>query len=138
MPLMRIGMWWCALLGKNTHKLRNDAGTMAIKYVIPYQNLNDAVAIYEAVQHPSTRFVPAPQATNHPICAHKFRERTALMNRIRALPFEFGLIINIELFIDYNSLFFFLGIETLPLSFDVMSPVTACKDRHFHTYIDDR
>lgn len=115
---------------------------MAIKYVIlikilmmllPYTKLfsTHQLALYPPLKQQTILSV-------HIMREHSFRERTAIMNRIRALPFEFGLIINIELFIDYNSLFFFLGIETLPLSFDVMSPVTACKDRHFHTYIDDR
>ncbi len=121
---MRIGMWWCALLGKNTHKLRNDAGTMAIKYVIlikilmmllPYTKLfsTHQLALYPPLKQQTILSV-------HIMREHSFRERTAIMNRIRALPFEFGLIINIELFIDYNSLFFFWGLKHFP------SPSTLC------------
>ncbi|KDN28313.1 transposase [Vibrio fortis] len=77
---------------------------MAVKYVIPYRtkgknDLNDAVAICEAVQRPSTRFVPIKSPEQQAILSvhrmreHWVRERTALMNRMRALLSEFGLII---------------------------------------------
>ncbi|TKF67403.1 IS110 family transposase, partial [Vibrio sp. F13] len=62
-------------------------------------DLNDAVAICEAVQRPSTRFVPVKSPEQQAILSvhrmreHWVRERTALMNRMRALLSEFGLII---------------------------------------------
>ncbi len=62
-------------------------------------DLNDAVAICQAIQHASTRFVPIKSPEQqvilsiHRMREHWVRERTALMNRIRALLSEFGLII---------------------------------------------
>lgn len=56
-------MRWSALLGKDTTWAWHDARIMAVKYVVPHRtkgknDLNDAVAICQAVQHSSTRFVP--------------------------------------------------------------------------------
>ncbi|CAE6949913.1 IS110 family transposase [Vibrio sp. B1FLJ16] len=107
MPPMRIGLeagggahYWARTL----HGLGHDARIMAVKYVVPHRtkgknDLNDAVSICQAVQHTSTRFVlvksPEQQAILwvHRMREHWVRERTALMNRIRALLSEFGLII---------------------------------------------
>ncbi|MEZ9130124.1 IS110 family transposase, partial [Vibrio splendidus] len=107
MPLMRIGVEACGgahYWARTLNKLGLDARIMAVKYVIPYRtkgknDLNDAVAICEAVQRPSTRFVPVKSPEQQAILSvhrmreHWVRERTALMNRMRALLSEFGLII---------------------------------------------
>ncbi|GFK34577.1 hypothetical protein VcPa08_02773 [Vibrio cholerae] len=107
MPPMRIGIEACGgahYWARTLNKLGHDARIMAVKYVIPYRtkgknDLNDAVAICEAVQHPSTRFVPVKSPEQQAILSvhrmreHWVRERTALMNRMRALLSEFGLII---------------------------------------------
>ncbi len=80
---------------------------MAPKFVIPYRiqgkrgknDANDAAAICEAVSRPNMRFVPVKsveaQAT---LALHRVRqgfveERTAIINRIRGLMSEFGVIL---------------------------------------------
>ncbi|EHH1077218.1 IS110 family transposase, partial [Vibrio parahaemolyticus] len=107
MPPMRIGLEACGgahYWARTLNKLGHDARIMAVKYVVPHRtkgknDLNDAVAICQAVQHPSTRFVPVKSPEQQAILSvhrmreHWVRERTALMNRIRALLSEFGLII---------------------------------------------
>ncbi|ROR26913.1 transposase [Vibrio crassostreae] len=107
MPLIRIDVEACGgahYWTRTLNKLGHDARIMAVKYVVPYRtkgknDLNDAVAICEAVQRPSTRFVPIKSPEQQAILSvhrmreHWVRERTALMNRIRALLSEFGLII---------------------------------------------
>ncbi|EGQ7945944.1 TPA: IS110 family transposase [Vibrio parahaemolyticus] len=106
MPPMRIGFEACGgahYWARTLHGLGHDARIMAVKYVVPHRtkgknDLNDAVAICQAVQHSSTRFPvksPEQQAilSVHRMRENWVRERTALMNRIRALLSEFGLII---------------------------------------------
>lgn len=107
MPPMRIGLEACGgahYWARTLHGLGHDARIMAVKYVVPHRtkgknDLNDAVAICQAVQHSSTRFVPVKSTEQQAILSvhrmreHWVRERTALMNRIRALLSEFGLII---------------------------------------------
>ncbi|ANQ28623.1 transposase [Vibrio natriegens] len=107
MPPMRIGLEACGgahYWARTLHGLGHDARIMAVKYVVPHRtkgknDLNDAVAICQAVQHSSTRFVPVKSPEQQTILSvhrmreHWVRERTALMNRIRALLSEFGLII---------------------------------------------
>lgn len=107
MPPMRIGLEACGsahFWARTLCKLGHDARIMAVKYVIPHRtkgknDLNDAMAICAAVQSPNTRFVPikSPEQqailSTHRLREHWVRERTALMNRIRALLSEFGLII---------------------------------------------
>ncbi|WP_154124194.1 IS110 family RNA-guided transposase [Grimontia hollisae] len=74
------------------------------KYVAPYRtkgknDLNDAIAICEAVQRHATRFVPVKSPERQAILSihrmreHWVQERTALINRIRALLAEFGIVI---------------------------------------------
>jgi transposase len=107
MPPMRIGLEACGgahYWARTLHELGHDARIMAVKYVVPHRakgknDLNDAVAICHAVLHSSTRFVPVKSPEQQAILSvhrmreHWVRERTALMNRIRALLSEFGLII---------------------------------------------
>ncbi|MGY5581492.1 IS110 family RNA-guided transposase [Vibrio cincinnatiensis] len=107
MPPMRIGLEACGgahYWARTLHGLGHDARIMAVKYVVPHRtkgknDLNDAVAICQAVQHSSTRFVPVKSPEQQAILSvhrmreHWVRERTALMNRIRELLSEFGLII---------------------------------------------
>ncbi len=107
MPPMRIGLEACGgahYWARTLNKLGHDTRIMAVKYVVPHRikgknDLNDAVAICQAVQHVSTRFVPVKSPEQQAILSvhrmreHWVRERTALMNRIRALLSEFGLII---------------------------------------------
>lgn len=107
LPHMRIGLEACGgahYWTRTLNKLGHDTRIMAAKYVAPYRtkgknDLNDAVAICEAVQRPATRFVPTKSPEQQAILSvhrmreHWVRERTAIMNRIRALLSEFGLVI---------------------------------------------
>ncbi len=104
---MRIGVKACGgahYWARTLNKLGHDACIMAVKYVIPYRtkgknDLNDAVAICEAVQRPSNRFVPIKSTEQQAILSvhrmreHWVREHSALLNRMRALLSEFGIII---------------------------------------------
>lgn len=81
--------------------LGHDVRLMAAKFVIPYRKNgkndgNDAEAICEAVGRPHMRFIPIKSAEQQALLAvHRTRqgfvtERTAVINRIRALLIEFG------------------------------------------------
>jgi len=77
---------------------------MAPKFVAPYRKSgkndgNDAEAICEAVARPNMRFVPIKSAEQQAVLAlHRVRqgwieERTATINRLRALLTEFGVVL---------------------------------------------
>jgi transposase len=77
---------------------------MAPKFVTPYRKSgkndgNDAEAICEAVSRPSMRFVPVKSAEQQALLSlHRVRqgfvvERTASINRLRALMAEFGVVL---------------------------------------------
>jgi transposase len=77
---------------------------MAPAFVVPYRKSgkndgNDAEAICEAVQRPNMRFVPVKSAEQQAVLAlHRVRqgfieERTALINRLRAVLTEFGVVL---------------------------------------------
>ena len=77
---------------------------MAPKFVVPYRKRgkndgNDAEAICEAVARPNMRFVPVKTVEQQAIIAlHRVRqgyveERTALINRIRAVLSEMGVVL---------------------------------------------
>jgi transposase len=104
LPPCRIGME----AGAGAHEwarrfsaFGHDVKLMAPKFVIPYRKNskndgNDAEAICEAVSRPNMRFVPVKSAEQQALLAlHRTRqgfitERTALINRMRALLIEFG------------------------------------------------
>ena len=76
---------------------------MAPKFVAPYRKSekndgNDAEAICEAVTRPSMRFVPVKSVEQQALLAlHRVRqgfvvERTAIINRLRGLMTEFGVV----------------------------------------------
>ena len=78
---------------------------IAPQYVKPFVNgnkndYNDAQGIAEAAQRPNMRFVPIKSLEQHDIqMVHRLRERlvknrTALVNQIRGLLAEYGLVIN--------------------------------------------
>jgi len=84
--------------------LGHEVKLMAAKFVIPYRKNgkndgNVAEAICEAVGRPSMRFVPVKSAEQQAVLAlHRTRqgfitERTAVINRIRALLTEFGVVL---------------------------------------------
>lgn len=77
---------------------------MAAEFVTPYRHggkndSNDAAAICEAVTRPTTRFVPIKSVEQQAVLAvHRVRqglveERTALVNRLRGLLSEYGIVI---------------------------------------------
>ncbi|GHA42533.1 IS110 family transposase [Photobacterium aphoticum] len=91
--------YWARKLTKLGHTVK----IMASKYVAPFRtgaknDLNDAAAICVAVTRPSTRFVKIKSAEQQAILMlHRARdnwvhERTALLNQIRAIMAEFGII----------------------------------------------
>jgi transposase len=76
---------------------------MAPKFVAPYRKSdkndgNDAEAVCEAVSRPSMRFVPVKSIEQQALLAlHRVRqgfvvERTAIINRLRGLMSEFGVV----------------------------------------------
>jgi transposase len=92
---------WADRFGQLGHTVR----LMAPKLVAPYRkggknDGNDAEAICEAVCRPSMRFVPIKSAEQRAMLTlHRARqsfvvERTATVNRIRALLTEFGLVLS--------------------------------------------
>ena len=91
---------WARELTKLNHEVR----LMAAQFVSPYRkggknDSNDAEAICEAVSRPTMRFVPVKTVEQQSIlCEHRTRamligERTALINHLRGLLTEFGIVI---------------------------------------------
>ena len=85
-------------------RLGHDVRLMAAQFVIPYRksgknDRNDAEAICEAVARPTMRFVPVKTTEQQAVlCVHRSRslligERTALLNHLRGLLTEFGIIL---------------------------------------------
>ena len=105
-PKSLIGLEACSgahYWGREFVKLGHQVGIMAAKYVAPYRtgdknDINDALAIAEAVRRPNVRYVPIKSADQQAVlCIHSIRaglrdERTALINQLRGLLSEFGLI----------------------------------------------
>src|SRR3989454_7414792 len=102
-----IGMEACSGAhewGRRFQELGHTVRLMAPKFVAPYRKSgkndgNDAEAICEAVTRPNMRFVPVKSAEQQAILAlHRVRqgwieERTATINRLRALLTEFGVVL---------------------------------------------
>lgn len=107
LPPCWIGMEACAGAhewGRRFVVLGHEVKLMAAKFVTPYRKNgkndgNDAEAICEAVRRPNMRFVPVKSAEQQALLAlHRTRqgfvaERTAVINRIRALLTEFGIVL---------------------------------------------
>jgi len=107
LPPCLIGMEACSgahYWAPEIRKLGHDPRIMAPKFVIPYRkggknDNNDAAAICEAVTRPDMRFVPVKSAEQQAVLSlHRVRQgliqhRTALINQLRGLLSEFGLII---------------------------------------------
>jgi transposase len=93
-------------VARRLHPLGLDARLIAGHFVTPYRmagkrgknDANDAAAICEAAGRPHMRFVPVKTAEQQgQLAVHRLREgfkeeRTALINRIRGLLAEFGLV----------------------------------------------
>jgi transposase len=105
-PPCLIGMEACSgahYWGRALMKLGHRVGIMASRFVAPYRkggknDGNDAEAICEAVGRPGMRFIPVKSDEQQAILSlHRIRqglikERTALINQLRGLLSEFGLI----------------------------------------------
>ena len=92
--------YWARKLTELGHTVR----LMAPQFVKPYvktnkNDRNDAEAICEAVSRPNMRFVPVKSAEQQAVLAlHRVRqgwieERTATINRLRAVLTEFGVVL---------------------------------------------
>jgi len=102
-----IGMEACSgahAWARHFQAFGHEVKLMAPAFVVPYRKSgkndgNDAEAICEAVQRPNMRFVPVKSAEQQAVLAlHRVRqgwieERTATINRIRALLTEFGVVL---------------------------------------------
>jgi transposase len=102
-----IGMEACSGAhewGRRFEQLGHTVKLMAPKFVAPYRKSdkndgNDAEAVCEAVTRPSMRFVPVKSAEQQALLAiHRVRqgfvvERTAIINRLRGLLSEFGVVL---------------------------------------------
>jgi len=107
LPPCVIGMEACSGAhhwARALRQLGHDARIIAPRFVTPYRRKgksdnNDAEAICEAVSRPAMHFVPVKSSEQQAIlCLHRIRqqvvsERTALINQIRGLLSEFGLVI---------------------------------------------
>lgn len=106
LPACLVGMEACATShywARELSKLSHDVRLMPPRYVKPYvkRNKNDAAdaeAICEAVERPNMRFVPIKSPEQQSVLMlHRtrqlfIRQRTALINAIRAHMAEFGIV----------------------------------------------
>jgi transposase len=90
-------------LARRLIAMGHDARLMAARFVQPYRmnqknDANDAEAICEAVARPNMRFVPVKSSEQqallsvHRVRAELIASRTALINQLRGLLTEFGVI----------------------------------------------
>ena len=107
LPAVTVGMEACGGAHYWARRLREQGHTvklMAPQYVKPYvktnkNDLRDAEAIAEAVTRPSMHFVPIKTVAQQDIQAlHRVRERlvgarTALINEMRGLLAEYGIVL---------------------------------------------
>lgn len=109
LPACVVGMEACSGAqhwARELRKLGHDPRIMAAEFVEPYRqggknDANDAAAICEAVARPKMRLVPIKSVEQQAVLAvHRLRqglveERTALINRVRGLLTEYGLVIGV-------------------------------------------
>jgi transposase len=107
LPPCLVGMEACGSAhywAREFRKLGHEPRLMAPQFVAPYRkndknDRNDAAAICEAVGRPNMRFVPIKEVGQQAVLTlHRARallvsERTALVNHIRGLLGEYGLIV---------------------------------------------
>ena len=106
LPTCLVGMeacasseYWARVIESLGHEVRRIHPRYVKAYLLGSKNdINDAAAICEAVQRPNMRFVPhkSPEQTDIQ-CVHRIRQgfvrsRTALVNQIRGLSGEYGII----------------------------------------------
>jgi len=92
--------YWARVFGRQGHMVRLIAPQFVKPYVKGNKNdLNDAEAICEAVSRPPMRFVPSKSIEQQDVQAlHRVRSRligarTALVNQIRGLLAEYGVVL---------------------------------------------
>jgi transposase len=107
LPACRVGMEACSgahELARTLQALGHDARIMASKFIVPYRKNqkndgNDAEAICEAVGRPNMRFVPIKSAEQQAVLVvHRVRSelvasRVGLINQVRGLLTEFGIVL---------------------------------------------
>lgn len=107
-PPCLIGMEACSgahYWSREFHKLGHRVGIIAAKFVQPYlkgckNDNNDAEAICEAVSRPNIWFVPEKTVDQQAVlCVHRVRqglvsERTSMLNQLRGLLSEFGIVMS--------------------------------------------
>ncbi len=107
LPPCLIGMEACGgshYWARELKKMGHDVRIMAAKFIKPYiksnkSDKNDAEGICEAVQRPGMRFVPQKSVYQqdiqslHRIRRRQVRRRTALVNEIRGLLGEYGIVL---------------------------------------------
>jgi transposase len=107
LPPCVVGMEACASAhhwGRQLQQVGHTVRLMAPAFVQPYRksgknDANDAAAICEAVQRPSMRFVSVKTAEQqstlvlHRLRQQQMRNRVALINQVRGLLAEFGVIV---------------------------------------------
>lgn len=107
MPPCLIGMEACSgahHFARELRKLGHDARIMAPRFVAPYRKSgkndgNDAEAICEAVSRPNMRFVAVKSVEQQAVLVlHRVRkevsdQRTALINQLRGMLCEFGIVL---------------------------------------------
>jgi len=106
LPACLVGMeacasseYWARTIESLGHEVRRIHPRYVKAYLLGAKNdANDAAAICEAVQRPNMRFVPhkSPEQTDIQ-CIHRIRQgfvrsRTALVNQIRGLLGEYGIV----------------------------------------------
>jgi transposase len=105
-PECLIGMEACSgahYWGREFSRLGHRIGIIASKFIAPFRkggknDNNDAEAICEAVRRSNIWFVPVKTAEQQAqLCVHRVRqgltsERTALINQLRGLLSEFGIV----------------------------------------------
>jgi transposase len=106
LPPCLIGMEACSGAhhwGREFRRLGHQVGLIAVKFVEPYRkgsknDNNDAEAICEAVRRPNLHFVPIKSVDQQALlCVHRVRQalvwdRTRVLNQLRGLLSEFGLV----------------------------------------------
>lgn len=107
LPACLVGMeacasseYWARIIESMGHTVRRIHPRYVKAFLLGAKNdANDATAICEAVQRPSMRFVPhkSPEQTDiqsvHRIRQGYIRSRTALINQVRGLLGEYGIVV---------------------------------------------
>ena len=135
LPSCLVGMeacasseYWARVIESLGHEVRRIHPRYVKAYLLGAKNdANDAAAICEAVQRPKMRFVPHKSSEQIDIqCVHRIRQgfvrsRTALVNQIRGLLGEYGIIMRQGVSTVRNRLPELIADET-----NELSPIMRC------------